>query len=253
VKPHIVVDIGNSRMKWGRCLGRVEEVAALPLDDLNAWDDLAEKWDDEPGGGYWVVAGVNPKRIEQFLQWQRHRRGNCWHIANSKSLPLSVAVDQPEAVGIDRLLGAVAAKALVPPGTPAITIDVGTATTINWIDATGVFQGGAILPGPRLMALALNQNTAALPLVDSQGIPDRTGPGKNTQQAIQLGILSAQRGAAMLLVQQFAALATTPPWVFLTGGGAGWLANLQFPPAARFLHCPELNLEGIRLTAEASR
>ena len=89
-------------------------------------------------------------------------------------------VDEPDAVGIDRVFGALAAKSMVPAGTPAITVDVGTAVTVNLIDADGVFQGGAIFPGPRLMGLALHQHTAKLPLIDLREIPNDDPPGKNT-------------------------------------------------------------------------
>src|SRR5205823_11315500 len=87
-------------------------------------------------------------------------------IERPDQLPLSVALAEPAKVGIDRLLNAVAANTLRPRDMPVVIADIGSAVTVDWLDENGVFKGGAIFPGLRLMAKALNDYTALLPLVE---------------------------------------------------------------------------------------
>src|SRR5207249_10383120 len=130
--------------------------------------------------GKWAVASVNPPVLHRFVAWS-YNHGGTVVFEKYTDLPIRLNVDEPETVGLDRLFGAVAAKAMVPPGTPAITVDVGTAVTVNLIDAEGVFQGGAIFPGPRLMARALHDFTAKLPLSEpTNNYADFEAPAKTT-------------------------------------------------------------------------
>lgn len=250
--PDVVVDIGNSRLKWGVCrAGRVADVLRLPLDDAAAWDAALARLPPRPAVRRWAVASVNPPARDRFLAWA-DGHGRAAAFDDHTRLPIRVAVDHPEKVGIDRLLGAVAAKAMVPPGVPAVTVDVGTAVTVNLIDADGAFRGGAIFPGPRLMARALHEFTAKLPLVELTGPSADRGPGQNTAAAIRLGLESAVVGGVFAIVNHFAAaVCRARPWVFLTGG-AHHVIDGQVPlDAAAVERVPALNLEGIRITAEA--
>jgi type III pantothenate kinase len=246
--PDIVVDVGNSRMKWGLCAPDVVEMVSLPLDDLNAWDDQAERWWTE-GPTNWAVGGVNPKRIEQFLKWQRTRRGNARHFTRYDQLPIKLAVDAPEAVGLDRLFGCVAANAVRDSGRAAVTIDVGTAVTVNVIDPDGVFRGGAIFPGFRLMANALHTHTAKLPEVTATAAP-APFPGTNTADAIHTGIRFAVVGGVLRACEEVGKQFGRAGGVdaFVTGGGSS--PDLFTAPGWTFLHVPRLNLEGIRLAAK---
>jgi type III pantothenate kinase len=245
--PDVVVDIGNSRMKWGRCAdGRVVDVIRLPLDDPHAWNAELAKL---PSVSKWAVASVNPTALHRFVSWSSNH-GNTVVFEKYTDLPIRLNVDEPGKVGLDRLCGAVAAKAMVPAGTPAITVDVGTAVTVNVIDAEGVFQGGAIMPGPRLMGRALHEFTAKLPLIDLSEVPPET-PGKNTGAAIRIGVFSALMGGMNGLVSLFTDECSEPPWLFITGGGHHLLEGYRSPGVAQTRIIPTLTLEGIRIAAEA--
>lgn len=249
--PDVVVDIGNSRVKWGRCAPTVVAGGwvALPHGDMTAWDEQAARWQIPPGA-WWAVSGVNPSQVELFAKWVRSIDGTVVIFNTPSQLPIKLAVDEPDAVGIDRVFGAIAARSMVPPGTLAITVDVGTAVTVNLIDADGVFQGGAIFPGPALMARALQEHTAKLPLVEV-GHPENRPPAKNTSDAIRWGILCAVGGGMVELTSLIADDCPTKPHLFLTGGGAAVFAGYGLPWVEKLEHVPSLNLEGIRLAAEA--
>jgi type III pantothenate kinase len=251
--PDVVVDIGNTRMKWGTCRGgHVIDIARLPLDDPAAWDAaLAKLPPPQSFARKWAVASVNPPALHRFVAWS-YNHGGTAVFERYTDLPIRVNVDEPHKVGLDRLLGAVAAKAMSLPETPAITVDVGTAVTVNLIDSDGVFQGGAIFPGPRLMGRALHEFTAKLPLIDlAEPLEDLWGPGKNTADAIRLGIDAALGAGVAQLVDLFIDQCLAPPLVFVTGGGGHLITGYPFERAAGVRQSWSLTLEGIRITAEA--
>lgn len=251
--PDVVVDIGNSRMKWGRCLPTVADGGwvSLPLDDMNAWDEQLAVWGLEAKSRF-AVGSVNPPVTEVFARWVEAHGGTCVIFRKPSELPIRLNVDEPDAVGIDRVFGALAARAMVPPNTPAITVDVGTAVTVNLIDADGIFQGGGIFPGPRLMALALHQNTAKLPLVDLlETTHPEEAPGKNTVSAIRLGIDCVVYGGTHSLICLLAEQSLILPWLFITGGGHKIFEGYSSEAVAELRVIPHLNLEGIRIAAEA--
>jgi type III pantothenate kinase len=249
--PDVVVDIGNSRMKWGRCAGgRVGDVIRLPIDDAQAWDEaLAKLPPPRSFARQWAVASVNPPALHRFVVWS-YNHGSTAVLEDYTRLPIRVNVDEPEKVGIDRLFGAIAAKSMIPAGTPAITVDVGTAVTVNLIDAEGMFQGGAIFPGPRLMGRALHEHTAKLPDAELTEVPAAGVPGKNTIDAIRAGITAAVQGGVGLLIERLV-VRNSWPRLFITGGARGSLSKHLFRGVDEVVEVPTLTLEGIRIAAEA--
>src|SRR3954447_24664831 len=103
--------------------------------------------------------------------------------AGAGTVPLAVRVDRPGDVGADRLVNALAAARL--HGTPAVVVDLGTATTFDCVASDGAYVGGAIAPGLALGIDALAARTAKLPRVELRA-PDRA-IGRDTVAAIQSG------------------------------------------------------------------
>jgi type III pantothenate kinase len=250
MKPNIVVDVGNSRIKWGYCAeDRVVHKASLPPDDPTSWEEQVKGWDLRVGL-QWAVAGVHPQRVERIIEWVRKRGDQITLIQDRQWLPIKmILVEEPHRVGIDRLLNAVAATSRVQRETSIFIIDAGSAVTVDWVDEEGAFRGGAIFPGPQLMAKALHDYTAAIPLVrtltDSR---DATPwlPGTSTVSAVEGGVFWAVAGGVEAILRQLGASGKRK--VFLTGGDA------QYVSAAMDLDVqvwPEMTLEGVRLAAEA--
>jgi type III pantothenate kinase len=151
---------------------------------------------------------------------------------------------------MDRLLNAVAAKSRIQREAPIILVDAGSAVTVDWVDETGTFRGGAIFPGFALMAKALHDYTAQLPDIGVPARPARALPGTNTREAIEAGVFWAVAGGVQALIRQLEAAerAGPRPAVFLTGGDASLLAEVLESSVHIW---PEMTLEGIRLAAEA--
>jgi type III pantothenate kinase len=163
-------------------------------------------------------------------------------------VPLPVRTERPDEVGADRLVNALAAARLY--GTPAVVVDLGTATTFDCVGADGAFVGGAIAPGLELGLDALAAGTAKLPRVDLR-TPDRA-IGRDTVGAIQAGaVLGHQALVAGLLdrirheLADAAGSAARDVRVILTGGlsAAPWAGDLEGVDAID----PDLTLKGLAI------
>jgi type III pantothenate kinase len=243
----LVVDVGNSRMKWGRCQeGRVADTAALSHDPSD-WQRQFEAWELSSVSS-WAVSSVQPQRAQEFLGWLHQGGQEIVHLSSSRQLPLKVQVEFPDRVGMDRLLNAVAANAKVGPGASRLIVDAGTAITVDWVDDRGAFRGGAIMPGLRLMAQALHEHTALLPLVPLPGQTAPSLPGVSTIEAIQAGIFwTAVGGIRALIGRMIDNARLQSPQIFLTGGDAGLI---QPALGLQSHYWPQMTLEGIRMAAE---
>ena len=250
--PDVVVDIGNSRMKWWFCSRATgpQYVLRLDPDDHDAAADVLTRG-GHTGPLCWAVASVYPQRTRTFTDWLTARGQPFVLIEDRNRLGLAINVDSPAKVGWDRLLNALAVKSSVAPGTPAVIADVGTAVTVDLLDESGAFAGGVIFPGPELMARALHAHTAQLPLVDLTAIIPAL-PAKNTSSAIHAGVVHAVVGGITRIVRHLSSQCRSMPEVFLTGGGmASLVGELQDALDFPVRHEPLLTLEGIRLAAEA--
>jgi type III pantothenate kinase len=251
--PDAVVDIGNSRIKFCRVVGGKLElpIRGLPADDLAAWERLATGW-GPAGNRIWAVASTDPDHLRQFVGWAESRLEKVIAVDSPRKVPIRMSVDQPDRVGIDRVLNVLAAKSIGREGEPAVVVDAGSAVTVDLLDEGGSFAGGVIFPGLRLMALALREYTAALPLVDATAAMPAGPPGTNTEAAIKLGLLYAVAGGVDSVVRDLASHCTTAPRLYLTGGDmtpqlAGLMQSRhQFRSETR----PTLTLEGILRAAE---
>lgn len=255
--PDVVVDIGNTRIKWGRVVGgRVTEMASLRRDNPVDWKRQAEQW-EVPTLARWAVASVAPQVMQRFVDWLTTRKAITGTVTNElfadgEWLELVTEVEEPERVGIDRLLASLAAYSRVPEDSSAVAISVGTATTVDFVEPDGTHVGGAILPGPELMARSLHEHTAKLPHISIDPVLPTERWGTNTKDAIQIGIANAILGAADQLVWDWAEHSAAPPWVFVTGGDAGYFRRFVFTAdLGGLLIDPMLTLEGIRIAAEA--
>ncbi len=265
MKPHVVVDIGNTRLKWGLVEPERSVLLAtesLP-DDPATWQQIIDRWLSLPPYHHvreplsWVVASVNPGRTERLRAWIEGRDDTFFHLQKASQLPLEIDVEHPDRVGIDRLLNAVAVARTETPGRGSILIDAGSAVTVDWLDERHVYCGGSIFPGVELMAEALHRYTALLPRITvSVPVPDL--PAKTTIAAMQVGIFLAVSGGIRDAVQRCAERAEVPPRICFTGGQAPLLAAAMGldpacspPPWNDFRLWPNQTLVGILSSAEA--
>jgi type III pantothenate kinase len=267
VNVNLVADVGNTRIKWGVCALMEGEPAVIRVatlgDDPAEWAAQMGRWQEEfpiwqmAASMSWAVAGVHPERCQRLHDWLVGRGDSVVMLDRYDRLPLTVGVDEPERVGLDRLLNAVAAKKELGPRQPAILVDAGSAVTVDWLDEEHVFRGGAIFPGVRLMARALHEYTALLPEI-TVAPPVPALPGKSTVPAMQAGVFWAVLGGIDMIARRLRKAGTRVPLVFLTGGDARWIVdaldeNDPLPWMDDFAKTmwPEQTLTGVLLSAEA--
>lgn len=144
-------------------------------------------------------------------------------------------------LGADRLANLAGALSRHTPG-PMIVVDLGTAATFNALDGAGRFLGGAIAPGLGMLAGALHEHTAGLPLVR---MTEAAAPavGRNTREAMAAGVWHGFRGLVREILAELHR--ELGPWkVVATGGNARRLAA-ALPGTATI--DPDLTLHGLRI------
>ena len=192
----------------------------------------------------WHIGSVNRPAASRLIDWLRdHRPDDEIMLLTSGDLPLAVKLPRPDMVGVDRLLDALAANRLRTPGRPAVVVDVGSAITVDLVDADGAFLGGAILPGIAMSARALHEFTDLLPQIDMAELAEPPPAlGTATVAAMRSGLFWGAVGAVRQLVEQLTG--NRDAEVFLTGGAGPVVAQLM-GTAARYV--PHLTLAGIAL------
>ncbi len=154
-----------------------------------------------------------------------------------------IRVDNPEDVGADRLLNALAAYHHFRSA--LIVIDFGTATTFDVVGEDGAYLGGAIAPGINLSIEALHQAAARLPRIGI-GRPQAV-IGTGTVAAMQSGIYWGYIGLIEGLVTRIRKEIEAPAKIVATGG----LAPLFSEGTEIFDRIdPDLTLDGLRMLAE---
>lgn len=190
-----------------------------------------------------VIVSVVPRWTEAFGELGA-RLAKPVLVADAAAIPLAVRLPQPDRVGADRLLNAYAAVRL--HGAPAIVVDLGTATTVDAVDADGAFVGGAIAAGMALGLAALGSGTAQLPRVPLRA-PERS-IGRDTAEAMASGAVLGHIGLVRELCARMTAelgLDGGRAPIIVTGGlSAGpWASLLDMADAID----PELALKGLSL------
>lgn len=268
----LAIDVGNSRVKLGHfltasadCIATAQggalpiASARLPepvetltgtLDDLCGGvlrDWLAAIGDAQPRVALASVSRPAEEAIAGMLEGLTVQR------LKSESAPIVLRVDEPDRIGVDRVMAAIAANRLRHEGRPAIVIDVGTAITVDLVAADGAMEGGAILPGPTLAARALAEKTDRLPDIrfgDLGDAPDAVG--RSTEPAIRAGVFWGSVGAIRELIARQRDRLTEAPQVFFTGGASPAIARLIGGPDLSVRCVPHLTLAGIAIAADAA-
>jgi len=249
----LAIDIGNTRLKWA--LYAQARPAELPLHQgavfLEALDLLAEAdWSRLPAPSHMLgcaVAGeAVRRRVEEQLElWDIEPR---WIVSAPEGGGVVNGYDHPHRLGADRWAALVGARARVlarGPARPALVVMVGTAVTIDALDASGRFLGGLILPGFGLMLRALEMGTAGLKVPTGETVPFPT----NTSDALMSGGVYAIAGAVERQWRRLRERCGAEPALLMTGGATVKLApTLELP----FETIDTLIFEGL-LQIEASR
>lgn len=253
-KELIAVDIGNSRLKFGRYLksgmarnGDLPRPGQVIVENTSNFQHLELGLREEPleAETEWLVSSVNGEKLSSFNQWLRENRPHdSVRVLSQRDIRMPVDVDELEKVGLDRLCNAVGAICLAKRGEPVLIVDIGSATTLDVVSGDGRFLGGAILPGFHAAAESLQKSSYCLPMIEADDLRFPTYPGRSTTAAIEAGLFWGMVGA----IRQFLAFAQegdAQALLLLTGGDA-------FPVLEALLN-PNFNSQSDTVIAEAIR
>ena len=250
----LALDIGNSEITIGLFRGET-------LDGHWRLTTNPERTSDEWGavlGSFLVQAGHSPNEVRACCLasvapqvTQAIRAGvesvtgvGPVEVTARSPLPLTLDVDEPFAVGADRVVNALAAFTIFR--TDAVVVDFGTATTFDCVTADGRFLGGAIMPGLRTSADQLTRRAAKLPATDL--LPPERAIARRTDDAIRAGVLYGTADAVDGMIARIRKEwpGGGKPMVIATGG----LAPSVAPHSTSIQEVdPDLTLRGVRIAA----
>jgi len=127
---------------------------------------------------------------------------------------INIHCDNPSSVGADLICACVAAHNLYK--SPALVIDMGTATKIMVIDKNGTFIGVSIIPGVNIALKALTQGTAQLPQISLDA--PKSVIGKNTADCMRSGVVFGNASMLDGMIDRFNEEMGENLPVYATGG-----------------------------------
>ena len=243
----LLIDIGNTRIKWarfdGQRLGR--QRAAVH----SGWDgeDYARR---VIGSGRRLdrilVASVAGARVNRSLALAARRArapAPEFVVSQRRAAGVTSGYLEPWRWGVDRFVAAIGAYHLAK-GRAVCVVGVGTAMTIDLVDAAGRHRGGAIIPAPTLMVDTLLKNTDGIRRRAQGGAGGGNSLfGRSTRAALVQGSLYAAAALIDRAVGEARALARgRSPLVVLTGGGA---PSVQPLVQSTCVSVPDLVLRGL--------
>ena len=252
----LAIDIGNTRLKWAlyeqaRSGTALQAHGAVFLETI---DSLAEaEWRDLPAPSSMlgcVVAGDGVKRrVEEQLElWEIEPR---WVVSSAQACGVINGYDHPVRLGVDRWVALIGARHHVlarGAPRPVLVVMVGTAVTVDALDATGRFLGGLILPGFGLMLRALEMGTSGLKAPTGEAVDFPT----NTSDALMSGGADALAGGVERMYRKLRSRTGQTPLVLMSGGAAVKLApitELELEVVETLIFDGLLQLEAARLVA----
>ncbi|GHT17480.1 hypothetical protein FACS1894189_3430 [Planctomycetales bacterium] len=220
----IAVDLGNTRAKFA-LFDEPEIVPPVLAVDFPDFGTIVD-WLNGYKPTVWRIAQTGKFPWDQLqAKLTEYRPQDRFIKLSYRDIPISIDVEFPDQVGLDRLLSAYGAVSInrraggCASGT-IMVVDAGTAITVDLAGGSGSFFGGAILPGLNAAADSLTGISHRLPQIQVNGISSATYPGKNTEQAIAAGIYWGTVGAVRQLHEQAKVKLSQKLPIFLTGGDA---------------------------------
>ena len=142
-----------------------------------------------------AICSVNPLKYNSLKEKLESMNIPIFSADINQKLNLKINYHTPQTLGMDRVCSAVGAlnlaeeKSFKKENQYLITIDFGTATTINVVSPEKDFIGGMIAPGVSTMFRSLNDQTAQLPLLNKNFYRELIG--KSTEASIVSGVINS--------------------------------------------------------------
>jgi type III pantothenate kinase len=250
----LAVDAGNTNLVFALVDGheikarwRIATDARRTADQYAVWlHQLLELEGYAKGDVSAVIIGTVVPRALHNLEVLAHKYFGVEPIIAGQgkaAWPIALDVDEPQNVGADRALNAIAAHA--KHSGDLIVVDFGTATTFDVVDGSGAYKGGIIAPGINLSLDALVSAAAKLPRIAIEAPKGNLGViGRTTESQMLIGIYWGYVAMIEGLVERLKREIGRPVTVIATGG----LADLFDKHTEAFDAIePDLTIQGLSL------
>jgi type III pantothenate kinase len=249
----LAIDVGNTNLVFAlvdgaeiRARWRIATDPRRTADQYSVWLhqllDLEGLSRDEVDGV--IIGTVVPRALHNLEVLSEKYFSKTPLIAGQGAAqwPLQLDVDEPQNVGADRALNAIAAHAKYPGD--LLVVDFGTATTFDVVSSSGAYTGGIIAPGINLSLDALVNATAKLPRIAIEAPEDPSVIGRTTQSQMLIGIYWGYVAMLEGLIKRIKGELGRAVTVIATGG----LATLFDRHTAVFDAIePDLTIQGLSL------
>jgi type III pantothenate kinase len=249
----LAVDVGNTNLVFALVDGDVIKARWRIATDPRRTADQYSVWlhqllelegftRDEVAGV--IIGTVVPRALHnlQVLSEKYFRKTALVAGQGAAQWPLQLDVDEPQSVGADRALNAIAAHA--KHSGDLLVIDFGTATTFDVVSASGAYTGGIIAPGINLSLDALVSAAAKLPRIAIEAPADPSVIGRTTESQMLIGIYWGYVAMIEGLTDRIKREVGLPLTVVATGG----LANLFDKNTSAFdVIEPDLTIHGLSI------
>ncbi len=238
---NLLVDLGNSRLKWAQYDPGLWRVDATLLDSEKNIASLFDKaWGKIAKPQQIIVCSVSsPERLNALEYWTRTHWSVTAHIVRPQVEQLGVKnlYRKPQQLGTDRWAALIGARGLTARAT--CVVDAGTAVTVDVLSSQGEFLGGAIFPGLRLLRDSLVRGTQTIPAAEGNATDCLA---RSTEDGVAAGTLFGLAGAVERLIGEYRRTLGESMEIFLTGGDAPILAT-RLP--MKVTSVPDLVLKGL--------
>lgn len=242
----LLVDIGNTRIKWGISTGRNIVSGKAFARDTNALENHVNcVWNKISPPDRVEVSNVAgqpfghefTKKIQQL-----------WNIpvrfAESAAFSCGIVngYEDPTQLGVDRWLSMIGL--IHNHAFPVCVVNCGTAITMDLINPNGIHSGGLIAPGLNLMVDSLLKGTTLIELNDNASVGF---PGRNTTECVNLGMLYASAGMIEKVFRQWCNTLGVQASLVVSGGDAERVRQILSVPSV-YEH--DLVLQGLLAWSE---
>jgi type III pantothenate kinase len=250
----LLVDIGNSRIKWARFDGRrLGRQRAASFTGWRPGDFAREVFSSRRDIERILVSSVAGTRVNNAFTVAARRAGVVApeFVATSRRAGgVTTAYLEPWRLGVDRFVAAIGGFHEVRRRAVCI-VSVGTALTIDLVDGKGRHRGGSIIPAPGLMVESLLSQTSGIRRRANGGGAGGAGFfARSTRAAIEQGARYAAAAAIDRATEEARRLVGRTPVVLLTGGGAKAVGPLV---KSAFVSVPDLVLKGLAILAQQGK
>jgi type III pantothenate kinase len=232
----LFIDIGNSKLKIAQKRGRQWDYL-LKADNGSAVYET-EQFLKENSFDHLIICSVR----EDILKLVKSQVADNRHTVLTHSMipENHLMYGTPHTLGMDRYLSSYGSFCLAE--SHVVTIDTGTACTIDLMTADGVYRGGVIMPGLALFHRTVEEGLPELPSV-SRTLPAEW-PGRSTRESLEWGINGSYLLAVEGFIEKYTNELESEVTLYITGGDAEFL-NYNLNPGIEMHYHPYLIFEGM--------